>query len=55
VGGFRCFVTDDSPRFGMLASRFLGFEVEPPTRVAPDELSRPPGQNKDVLVGIIAA
>jgi glutamate racemase len=37
-GKLRSFVTDDSPRFQSLASRFLGFEVEKPKWVAPDEL-----------------
>jgi glutamate racemase len=34
----RCFVTDNSPRFGALASRFLGLQIEPPTLVCSDEL-----------------
>jgi glutamate racemase len=34
----RCFVTDDSPRFGALASHFLGFAVAPPTWVPPEAL-----------------
>lgn len=34
----RCFVTDDSPRFTTLASRFLGFPIRPPEVVAPDAL-----------------
>ena len=34
----RCFVTDDSPRFATLASRFLGIEVRPPEVVLPDVL-----------------
>lgn len=38
AGGLRCFVTDDSPRFGKLASRFLGMEIDPPTWVAPELL-----------------
>jgi glutamate racemase len=37
-GKLRCFVTDDSPRFGKLASRFLGFDVPAPTWVSTDEL-----------------
>jgi glutamate racemase len=37
-GGLRCFVTDDSPRFGQLASRFLGMAVDPPRLVSIDEL-----------------
>lgn len=37
-GSLRCFVTDDSPRFARLASHFLGFEVDKPTWVSPDEL-----------------
>jgi hypothetical protein len=31
-------VTDDTPRFAKLASRFLGIEVSAPTWVSPDEL-----------------
>ena len=38
AGGLRCFVTDDSPRFAALASRFLGLVIEPPTCVSTDEL-----------------
>ncbi len=38
-GSLRCFVTDDSPKFQGLASRFLGVEVETPTWVTPEELS----------------
>lgn len=34
----RCFVTDDTPRFEQLASRFLGFNVDRPTWVPPDAL-----------------
>jgi len=34
----QCYVTDDSPRFAMLASRFLGITVAPPEVVSPDEL-----------------
>lgn len=34
----RCYVTDDSPRFAMLASRFLGFGIQPPEVVSPDLL-----------------
>jgi glutamate racemase len=36
--GFRCFVTDDSPRFELLASRFMGIAVGKPTWVSPDFL-----------------
>jgi glutamate racemase len=36
----QCFVTDDSPRFGALAARFLGVEIDAPTWVSPDELYR---------------
>jgi glutamate racemase len=38
MGGLRCFVTDNSPRFASLAARFLGLEIEPPTLVSTDEL-----------------
>ena len=34
----QCYVTDDSPRFAMLASRFLGISVRPPELVSPDSL-----------------
>jgi glutamate racemase len=37
-GSIRCFVTDDSPRFESVASRFMGERLEPPTRVAPERL-----------------
>lgn len=33
-----CYVTDNSPRFAMLASRFLGVSVRPPKLVSPDLL-----------------
>lgn len=38
TGSMRCFVTDDSPRFMTLASRFMGEEIDPPTRVSVEEL-----------------
>src|SRR5207253_8002356 len=38
AGGLRCFVTDDSPRFAALASRFLGLVIEPPTCLSTDGL-----------------
>jgi glutamate racemase len=34
----RCFVTDDPPRFAVLASRFLGVDIDAPTLVQPDRL-----------------
>lgn len=38
-GSLRCFVTDDSPRFGQLAQRFLGQEmIAKPVVVSPDDL-----------------
>jgi glutamate racemase len=37
-GSLRCFVTDDSPRFRQLATKFLGSEPSPPVLVTPDEL-----------------
>ncbi|HMB94589.1 MAG TPA: glutamate racemase [Tepidisphaeraceae bacterium] len=43
----RCFVTDDSPRFAQLAAHFLGFPVDSPTWVPPDELYNQPS---DTLV-----
>ncbi len=39
AGTLRCFVTDDSPRFGRMASRFLGMPIDPPTLVQPDALT----------------
>lgn len=41
-GVLRCFVTDDSPRFGRMASRFLGMTVDAPTLVSTDELMAQP-------------
>ena len=40
VGGIRCYVTDDPIRFALLAGRFLGQPVDPPTLVEPDALYR---------------
>jgi glutamate racemase len=41
-GRLQCFVTDESPRFALLAKRFLGFEVMPPAWVPPEDLYRLP-------------
>jgi glutamate racemase len=41
VGEMRCFVTDNSPRFATLASRFLGEPIEEPTCVSAEELHGP--------------
>ena len=38
TGTLRCYVTDNSPKFQTLASRFLGTEVEKPCWVTPEEL-----------------
>lgn len=38
LGSLRCWVTDDSPKFARLASRFLGYDVARPTWVSPDDL-----------------
>ncbi len=38
AGSLRCFVTDDSPKFQTLASRFVGMEIDPPTWVTPEDL-----------------
>ncbi|MGH7178210.1 MAG: glutamate racemase [Tepidisphaeraceae bacterium] len=38
AGTLKCFVTDDSPRFAALASRFLGARVDPPAWISVDEL-----------------
>jgi glutamate racemase len=40
IGELRCFVSDDPPRFAKLASRLLGFTVEEPQLVLPDDLVR---------------
>ncbi len=40
AGGIRCYVTDDPIRFALLAGRFLGQPVDPPTLVEPDALYR---------------
>jgi glutamate racemase len=40
TGTLRCFVTDNTPRFAALASRFLGEAIEEPTWVALEELHR---------------
>lgn len=50
-GKLKCFVTDDPARFGRLASRFLGFEIAPPTWVPPDDLY---GQIHDVPMRVPA-
>jgi len=41
TGELRCFVTDDTPRFGVLAARFLGMRIDQPTWVATDDLHAP--------------
>ena len=33
-----CFVTDESPRFAVLASRFLGMSIQQPRWVSPADL-----------------
>lgn len=38
AGSLRCYVTDDSPRFAALAEHFLGWRVDAPVWVPPDEL-----------------
>ena len=37
-GSLRCFVTDDSPRFRTIATKFFGREPQPPVLVSLDEL-----------------
>jgi glutamate racemase len=37
-GELHCYITDESPRFEILASRFLGFPVRTPQWVAPETL-----------------
>ncbi len=39
-GWLQCYVTDDSPKFKVLAERFLGVEVRPPTWISPASLER---------------
>lgn len=46
-GTLRCYVTDDSPRFATLASRFLGVTVDPPVWVPPADLY---GLNEDSTI-----
>lgn len=41
-GTLRCFVTDDPIRFRALAGRFVGTEIEEPTRVLPEDLMEDP-------------
>jgi glutamate racemase len=50
LGTLRCFVTDDSPRFGRLASRFLGMKLDPPRLVPLEELGP-----ADAMVAVKAA
>jgi glutamate racemase len=38
LGSLLCWVTDDSPKFARLASRFLGYDIPRPALVSPDEL-----------------
>jgi glutamate racemase len=38
AGSLQCWVTDDSPRFARLASRFLGYSIPGPQWVSPEEL-----------------
>jgi glutamate racemase len=54
-GELRCFVTDDSPRFELLASRFLGFKVDRPTWVAPEALLAPAKALDDSKVDVCDA
>jgi len=39
-GDLGCFATDNAPRFGALASRFLGAKISEPTWVPPEDLYR---------------
>lgn len=39
-GEMKCFVTDNTPRFAALASRFLGYQIDEPTWVPPEALYR---------------
>jgi hypothetical protein len=40
AGDLKCFVTDNTPRFSILASRFLGMDVGEATPVSVDDLYR---------------
>jgi glutamate racemase len=42
-GRLHCFVTDESPRFALQASRYLGVDVPQPTWVSPEELYQQAG------------
>ena len=44
-GRLHCFVSDESPRFALLAKRFLGLEIPPPTWVPPEDLYRMPEES----------
>ena len=44
----RCFVTDNAPRFKLLATRFLGVEIDEPTLVSPDDLYAPPVASRPI-------
>ena len=37
-GRLHCFVTDETPRFGLLAERFLGIALDAPTWVSPEAM-----------------
>jgi glutamate racemase len=39
-GEFRCLVTDNTPKFAMLAERFLGMRLDPPVWVSAEDLMR---------------
>lgn len=51
-GEFKCFVTDNTPRFAAIASRFLGEKISEPTLVEVDELYR---MDHEPLAGRIVA
>lgn len=43
AGNLSCYVTDNPPRFALLASRFLGVQIDAPISVSPDVLyAQPP-------------
>jgi glutamate racemase len=42
AGSLKCFVTDDAEKFRSLAGRFMGTEIEQPTRVTLEELTMDP-------------
>jgi glutamate racemase len=48
----RCFVTDNSPRFAALASRFLGESIDQPTCVPLEDLHRSESEDTTMDIGL---